>query len=220
MILINLLPPELKRKERSKLLLPEIPVKKTLLWTTAGLVGIQTLLSVLALGISLRAIGMKHEIVSLTKDTLETRKMKSETLAAQNRLKDIRQLTTKKFYWATILNALTQSVTKGVWLRSLSVEETFAQAPKKAAAPDRKTTPARKQNAPAQKVTSLRLAGSVYAAGQETAYVGKFVKALKDNEALKELFSAIELSDTNQRKIGEYDVFDFVLLCKFRKDKI
>ena len=66
----------------------------------------------------------------------------------------------------------------------------------------------------------LKLEGSVTASGQETAFIGKYVKSLKDNATFTELFRDIELSNINQRKIKEFDVYDFVLICKFRKGKI
>ncbi len=221
MILINLLPPELKRREPSKLVLPEIPIKKTLASLTVGVLVIQALLSVAALGVGMRASGMRREIASLTESLAELKKIKSQTVALQGRMRDIRALTSKKFYWASILSALTESTTKGVWLRSLTLIEGAAEArktPAPAAKADKK--PAKKTETAPVSTKIVKLEGSVYAPGQETAYVGRFVKALKDNATLKEVFGEIELSNTNQRKINDYDVFDFVLLCRFKKEKL
>ena len=227
MILINLLPPELRRRETAKIVLPEIPIKKTLITVGLGLVALQILLSLITMGASARASMMRHEIASLTGQLQETKKIKSQTLSALNKLQEIRSLTAKKFYWASILNALTNSITKGVWLRSLSLGEVVI-APRTPPPSAKKTeeTFQKKKEAPQKKepppqiIKTIKLEGSVYAAGQETAFIGKFIKALKENEYFQGLFSDIELSNTNQRKISEYDVFDFVLLCKFKKDKI
>ena len=221
MILINLLPPDLKRRETSKLVMPEIPIKKTLISLAAGLVVIQVLLSVVALGVAMRASGVKHEIATLSEQLQETKKIKSQTISSQNKLRDIRALTAEKFYWASVLSALTESATKGVWLRSLVLTEGLAATAKRAPpAVKGGGTAKRTDPATAPKTKIVKLEGSVYAPGQETAYIGKFVKALKDHETLKNLFSEIELSNINQRKINEYDVFDFVLFCKFKRDKI
>jgi hypothetical protein len=71
-----------------------------------------------------------------------------------------------------------------------------------------------------QRSLTLKLDGSVYAAGQETAFIGKFVKSLKENSFFNDLFSQIDLSNISQRKINEYDVYDFTLFCRFKKEKI
>lgn len=221
MILINLLPPELKRRESSKLVLPEIPIKKTLIYLGAGFLIIQAILSVVTLGVVMRAGGMKREIATLSETLQEIKKAKSQTISSQNKLRDIRSLTAKNFYWASVLNALTESATKGVWLRSLVLTEGLADRPKRTPSTAKAGGAVKKADSPAVSPPKImKLEGSVYAPGQETAYIGKFVKALKDNEALKNLFSEIELSNINQRKINEYDVFDFVLFCKFKRDKI
>ncbi len=220
MIEINLLPEELRKKESVRIALPDIPIKKTLILFTLGFVVLQLLLSLAALAVALRASGMTHEIEMLTQTLQETKKIKSQTIASLNRLKDIRNLTDKKFYWSSVLDALTDSVTKGIWLRSLTLEEGLAETPKKPAVSSGSSASGKKTEALSPKTQIMKLEGSVYAPSQETAFIGKFVKALKEHDYLKNLFSEIELSNINQRKISEYDVFDFVLLCKFKRDKI
>jgi hypothetical protein len=111
------------------------------------------------------------------------------------------------------MNALSDSMTKGVWLRGLSLSEMTVQAPP---APAVKGAPAPKTGG-TSKEWFLKIEGSTVAQGQETAYVGKFIKELKDNKTLSGVFEGIELSDMNQRKIREYEVYDFVLMCKFKK---
>ena len=88
-------------------------------------------------------------------------------------------------------------------------------------ASDAGAAPANKKEIVAtQKVWSLKLEGSAYAPGQETAFIGKFMQALKQDALFSELFDDIQLSNINQRKISNYDVYDFVLVCHFKKDKI
>ena len=56
--------------------------------------------------------------------------------------------------------------------------------------------------------------------GEETAYTGKFIKELKANSLFNGLFNDIELSQINQKRIKDFDVYDFVILCTFKKGKI
>ena len=229
MILINLLPQELRKKETSKIVLPEIPIKKTLIAIGLSLLGLQLLLSFAALFFVWREASIKQEIKLLTAQVQETRKIKSQTVSVLNKLKDIRGLTEKKFYWASLLNAISASLTKGVWLRNLLLGEIVEEAPRPVAAPvskagrvEKTASAGRVEKTPSasQPIRVLRLEGSVVAPGQETAFIGKYVKSLKENAYFTELFRDIELSAINQRKIKEFDVYDFVLFCKFKKGKI
>jgi len=63
----------------------------------------------------------------------------------------------------------------------------------------------------------LLLEGSVLAPGQETAHVGRFMKSLQDNPLLAKVFSDIRLATMAQKRIKERDIFEFTLVCKFRK---
>ena len=65
----------------------------------------------------------------------------------------------------------------------------------------------------------LRIEGSVIGQGQETAYVGKFIKSLKDNEFMSGVLGDVTLSGMNQKKIKDYDVYDFIVLCPVKKDR-
>ena len=223
MILINLLPPELRKTETQKIVLPEIPIKKTLIVSGLSLLALLLLLTAVVGFFTWREATMRHQIDQLTGELQETRRIKTQTKASLEKLQDIRNLTDKKFYWASLLNAVSESMTKGVWLRSLSLDEVMEEAPRRAlpvskpAEGDKK--PERK-TAPPTAVRVLKLEGSVTAAGQETAFIGKYVKSLKENATFSDLFRDVELSNINQRKIKEFDVYDFVLLCKFRKGKI
>ena len=61
----------------------------------------------------------------------------------------------------------------------------------------------RSPSVPAPRV--LYLEGSVVGPGQETAFIGKFIKQLKENPLFAELFEDIRLSTINQRKIKRED---------------
>jgi len=254
MILINLLPPELRRKEAPKLSLPDIPVKKTLLVVGAGILALQLLLSITAVFYSTRYAIAKHEAATLSSKLQSVNQAKKRISVVAKKMQDIRTLTEKNFYWASILNEISMTATRGIWLRSLTVEEATVQKKSKAgdidveggkktkkeslkkAAPEKKSADAKKKSdkksdkgdSDKKKETTtetqrfLRLDGScVGAAGQETALVGKYLKALRDDAYFKELFGDdINLSGMNQRKLGEADVFDFTIQCRFKKGKL
>ena len=219
MILINLLPQELRKKEVTRIVMPEIPIKKTLIAIGAALAALQILLTLVAVFFSLREAAVKHEITILTSQTQETHQFRTQTLTVLNKLKDIHALTDKKFYWASVLNAISESLTKGVWLRGLSLDEVIEETPRVADA-SVKANAGKKSQSKNQTIRVMKLEGSVTASGQETAFIGKYVKSLKENPYLTELFRDVELANINQRKIKEFDVYDFILLCKFRKGKI
>lgn len=255
MILINLLPPELRRKEAPKITLPEIPVKKTLLIVGVGVLALQLLLSITAVFYSTRYAIAKHEANTLSSKLRDVKQAKSRTSVIAKKMQDIRTLTDKNFLWASILNEISMTATRGIWLRSLGVEEVSMEKkrkrddvdveggkkakkekPKKAA-PEKKSPTAKKSadkkdqskaDSDKKKVLVvetehiLKLEGSCAgASGQETALIGKYLKSLKDDAYFKELFGDdINLSGMNQRKLGEADVFDFIVQCRFKKGKI
>lgn len=218
MITINLLPEELRRKETPKVLLPEIPIKKTLIAIGLALVVVQFLLSLLAAVFGLRAGGIRREIRRLSEETRQIQDLKTKTSAAQDKLKIIRSMTQEEFYWASVLNSISESLTKGVWLRSLSLEDVPEDPSKVVKTPPLKTASKKPSSVPMTRV--LKVDGSVMAPGQETAFIGRYVKSLKEEPYFTGLFMDIRLDGILQRKIKDFDVYDFTLLCKFRKGKI
>lgn len=195
-------------------MLPEIPILKILPIVVAVFFAL-LLLFVLIAGIQgIQYKAAQASMADLTKRHSEMIKQKNETAEAAKKLQQLESMAGRKFYWWKMLNALTDSMTKGVWLRELSLVEMKPTV--SVAAPASTDPKAPKPKAPG-KEWFLKLQGSTVAQGQETAYVGKFIKELKDDEVFSTFFDGVELADMNQRKIREYDVYDFVLLCKFKK---
>ena len=137
MSLVNLLPPELRRKEAPKITLPEIPVKKTLLFLGVGILALQLLLSVVAVFYSTRYKIVKYETTSLSSRMGAVRQAKSQTSALAKKMQDIRTLTEKKFYWSRVLNDLSITTSRGIWLTSLSVEDLVVPKVKAKNSPDK-----------------------------------------------------------------------------------
>lgn len=210
MIQINLLPAEFRKKESVKLVLPEIPIQKTLTIGLGVFFGAQILISAFAGYEKLELGFLRKEVASLDAELKTVTARKAETAFLERRLKEAGGVAKRKFAWSSLLNELSASTTKGVWLRDFSVQEgQESQVVKKKEG----------KNAAAAKVRYLKLEGSAIGPGQEMAFIGKFLKSLKENARLSALFGEIEVSSINQRKIKEYDVADFTMIFVFKKDK-
>ena len=221
MIELNLLPEEFRRKEAQKLVLPELPIKKILLIVLPSIVGIQVLLSVVAFGVKIRAQGLKSEIAGMRKKTETITAHKAETAQIRAKLVQVDSQVKRSYYWSKLLNAVSDSMIKGVWLNTLSM----AEEPSSAHRVQRQAKAGSKSSAAAVPASTtmlkvLKLNGSVVGKGDETENVGKFIKELKSNSVLSGLFLDVELSDMTQRKIKEFDVYDFVITCVFKEHPV
>ena len=214
MIQTNLLPEEFRKKERIKLTLPEIPLRKFSLIFFGVFFVAQLSLSFFAFYKKTRIGDAKKEIAAFKAQNRDLTLRKTETAMMKVRLKEAEALTRHDFFWSRLLNDISDSIPKGVWLTRFSVQEAEGTAEAVRAASGR----ARKGQAfAAAKV--LRLEGSAVGPGQETAIIGKFIKELKENAGLEEIFQDVKLSDINQKKIRDADVYDFVLICVFKQGK-
>ncbi len=220
MIEINLLPEELKVSRKGRSFLQRIPPRRALGLFLAFFFAAQVLLTVFSLLKQLELAQTKQELMRLKQEYHTVIQKKTETGQAMAKLKQVQGLTARKFTWSQLLNALSDSVTKGVWLRTLSVVETEPLTPVRRLSPPEAKGKKLKVPGDGEKLRSLKIEGSVVAKGQETAYIGKFIKELKTNALFIELFDDIDLSNINQKKIKDVDVYDFTLTCVFRKGKI
>ena len=204
MIEINLLPAEYRPKAVSKFVLPEIPIKKTLLTVTGMIFVIQVFASLFAVYEVFDLLRVKGQIARLEVTGVQVTKEKADISALASRMIKIRSMTERKYYWASLLNSLTRSMSKGVWLTGFSITS---------------VKPGEIKSAPAA-TRVLKLDGSVVGPGEETASIGKFIKELKADEVFNDLFSSIELSNMVQKKIRDFDVYDFSIYCAFKSNKV
>ena len=200
MIEINLLPQEYRPKAAPKFVMPELPAKKTFLFVAGCIFVVQLLASLFALYEVTELAMVKKRVAELTDQTSLVALKKTQTAAIGERLRKIRTITDRKFEWVSLLGALTNSTTKGVWLSGCSVVDVPVTGGK---------TTAR----------VLKLDGSVVGQGEETAFTGKFIQQLKADPIFTGLFSGVELSNLVQRKIREFDVYDFSIYCTFKPEK-
>ena len=257
MIEINLLPEELRKKEVPRLALPVGQIIKTV---AIGF-GVFLLAQLLFIGLVFYKqveLGLlDKQVADLRNDTAKIARMKSEITAVKLHLTQVQGLVERKFYWTQALNAISDSTTKGIWLRGFSLgqgempeskdksrdkekkekekrakEKEAKEAKEEKSSKDKnskedkekekgkekskeKAVSSEKESAPRR---HLRLEGSVVGSGEETALVGKFIKELKSNPGFSRVFERVELMNMTDRKIKDYDVYDFVLICVFEKN--
>ncbi len=209
----NLLPEELRKKERSRLSLPEVPIRKVALIFFGVFFTAQIFLSFFAFYERIQIRRVTQEAAQMKVQNHDLMLRKSETASMRVRSKEVDALCRREFFWTQILNDLSDSVTRGIWLTGFSISDGEEGSP-------RASGPASKRSKPAEAVKVLHLEGSAVGPGQETATIGKFIKELKENPSLNTVFQDIKLSDINQKKIREADVYDFVLICVFKQGKI
>ena len=214
MIEINLLPEELRKREIAKLKLPEIPTLQKITYALLIFIGFQVLVSFFALYQRVEILGVRSQIASLKQENKEILRRKSETAVLNSRLRKIEFMTKRKLFWSSLLNSLSHAMSKSVWLRQFSILDLDLSGSGVFAGTQGESS----AGSAAQKIRCLKLEGSAVGQGQETSYIGKFVKGLKESGSFAGFFAQIELSNINQRKIKDFDVYDFELVCVFRKE--
>lgn len=228
MIEINLLPEELRKKESVKLSLPAMPAlpKKTVLLAVGVVLGVQVLFTAFAFFQKGEAAAVRKDITALNESNRGLVAQKTESAEIRKRLSQIDHLLQRKFFWSSLLNALTDSMIKGVWLTNLSIAESNASPMikktvevtlSKADTLSPRKTVSSTSRTPPKSSKMLKLEGSVVGPGEETALIGKFIKKMKGNALFDKLFAEIEPANINQKKIREFDVYDFTIGCVFKE---
>lgn len=219
MIEINLLPQEYRKKEGPKISLPAVAIGKTIVVAMGIFFVVQLGLAAFAVSQHVSLGATEREVERLTAENREIARHKDQIEFVRKRMLKIDQMTARPFYWAKLLNGLSDSVIKGVWLNEFSLIEVRLRAEEKAEndAPAEGDKP--KRAARPKFSRQLNLAGSVVGQGDETAYIGKFIQELKENPELSQILDSIELSDIMQKRVQETDVYDFLIICGFKKEK-
>lgn len=210
MIEINLLPSEHRKKEHTRLALPsDLPAGKIVLMALGGIFAVQLLVSGYAFFQTSRLSQVSIEIEKLKIENKEITEQKNEIVAMKVRAQEVDTLSVRPFFWSNLLSAISDSTLKGIWLNDLSIGE----------GPAPEAVGASQSGSDTATVRYLRIEGSAVGQGDETASIGRFITELKQNPQLAELFDDVRLSNINQRKIREFDVYDFMLVCVFKKGK-
>jgi hypothetical protein len=212
MIEINLLPDELKKKESpfANLSLPVFNMQKLpVLSIAAAFAGLLVVVQVLVIAMSIYSKVTLNELekkyADITPKKREADALKAKSDAITKRVNTIDELMGKRFSWAMKLNALSDSMSPGIWLSELEYDE----------------RPLANLKAAKGKASGMpgRLLMNGFAAGsgeQGLALIGKFITSLKENEAFYSDFSDIELIASKSDKAEGQEVMNFRIGCVFK----
>ena len=219
MIDINLLPEELKASRRKagfslgaiKGLFASTDFKLGSLaaWLAAFLIFLQSiiLVSQISSRIRLNILKSGYSKMSLKKHDVDSIKAEIDAISRKSPLID--SALTRGFSWAQKLNALSDSMTPGIWMAELSYDETSLQ--KKEANKSARAVKAKKSL-----IRSLMLSGYAYTAGEDpTAAIGKFISSLKANRNFYDGFQNIAIESIKGEKIENQEVMSFKIVCLF-----
>ena len=230
MIEINLLPEEMRKKEprfkkidfsgfnMSEIKMQNVPVKRIAIIAALVLVSFHAIL----LGIGVYSISSGRsssaQYRSILSQKNEYDSLKSRLDLINRKVGTIDELMVKRFSWAKKLNALSDSMTPGIWLSNLSYEEKLGEkisGSKSQQSSDKKGS---KKGASDKKVFKyMVLSGYASSMGEEgTALIGKFIKSLKDNPDFYSDFIDIELGVIRSDRVTNQEVMSFKITCLFK----
>lgn len=186
MIEINLLPEEFKIKPKAKKIAVAVEVKY-FLYLIPFILGILVCVYIYLLGLNLFKNAQLARL-NANWQKLEPEREKLEGFKKQYALlnedvKIIEQLTKQSIGWSEKLNKLSLLLPYGVWFSEISV------------------TP-----------SDFVLHGSVVSLQKDgMGLITEFIEKIKKDAAFSEDFKNLELSSTQSKAIGGYDILDFVL---------
>jgi len=124
---------------------------------------------------------------SMAADKKECDQVADELKALQARMNSLRPITSvPQLHWAMLLNEISDSVPKGVWLREILFEN-----------------------------GSMAIYGSsVSKMKTEMVETGNFVAALKEKSSIKDSFSSVDVDSIQRRENTTVSIADFTLKAK------
>jgi hypothetical protein len=238
MIEINLLPDELKKRQiglkkfdLANLNLKSFPVAKIVIMAAGILI-------VLHAGLFAAATYSNRTLKELSKkyneilpNIREADVLKSRSVMMVKKVNAINELMVKRFSWAKKLNALSDSMTAGIWLTDISYDEKLGERTvTRPAAPQIPVMAqmGRERRIPAEPATTtvtekavmryLYVSGCASSPGEDgAAVVGKFIKSLKDNPSFYSDMADIELGSIKSDRIEDQEVMRFKITCTFKE---
>ena len=202
MIEINLLPPNLRVKKREPIKLPSLPVIPVAAGIVALMLAIQVLLLVFIQLKSVSRDSLKRKIASIAASNKEAMAVDAALKAISSKFELIDKLSASRFDVARKLNDISDSMTSGVWLRSIDVKK--GESPVE----------------PGILKETLVIEGSSITSGETgEAAIGKFVNSLKENASFSSDFDNIEIGKEERRKVQNTEIMDFVVICHFKKGR-
>ena len=197
MIEIDLLPLELREK---KIIHFEQFFQTKLFLTILGCLVLFHLSLYTATGINSRRFdALQRNWQNLSSKRTEIDRLKGELTEINRKIPLIEQLISNRLLWSRELNIISDLLIAGIWLNELSLE---------------------KQKTAEDKVSeSLIIRGSAASRTKdEPALIGRFMQNLKDDSVFSANFT-VELGPIKKRLIGQTEVMDFILICRFKQNK-
>jgi Tfp pilus assembly protein PilN len=193
MIEINLLPEELRKKKSEPVFNLNMEAEKLRFLAIGGAAGI---LILIVIALSLGSFIRKAQI----NDLLSREKVFSDRLSKidginkeitvlKAKMAVLDQLTKRKFLWTEKLNQLSDLLLPGIWFTHIYTDSE----------------------------NRLMIEGSVISKSEEAmAFVGKFMKNVKDNQQFFKDFKSIKLESVQRKNKEERDVVDFKISLYFQ----
>ncbi|MFH1777904.1 MAG: hypothetical protein ABH952_10155 [Candidatus Omnitrophota bacterium] len=130
--------------------------------------------------------------------------LKNQINLYRQRITDIEQLAKREFLWAEKLNAISDALIDGIWLKNIAYEQQFISS----------------QELENPQITRfLIINGTAISRGNnEMSYIGQFLRNLKENSSFIETFENAQLSSVQQRNISGIEVMDFTIVLEFKKE--
>jgi len=216
MIEINLLPQELRKKESpfakidfSALSLKNIPIAGVAIGVVGLVVAVQLFVSAMSLYYNVTLGSLNRRYGAIAEKKKEADALKLRTAIINKKSGAIDELMLKRFSWAKKLNALSDSMTPGIWLVELNYDEQSVDRSAAAMRPGQGKGPG-----PAG---ALVISGYAAGAGEQgAALVGKFIKNLKESEVFFSDFNQIELVSIKADRVQNQEVMNFRISCFFK----
>jgi len=233
MIEINLLPQELRKKETalrkfeiSNISLRNMPVFKITFAVIGIFIALHLILFLVMAYANLSYASINKKYAQILPQKKEADALKVQYDAINKKVGVIEELMGKRFSWTNKLNALSDCVTPGIWLRDLSYEEKTTQGTTThpGGTPSAADMKAKKEPAPKGKTANVQkyivISGYASSMGEQaTLLIGRFMKSLKDDEKFYSDFSDIQLGAIRSDKIDQQEVMSFTITCLFKQEQ-
>jgi len=205
MLKINLLPPELRRKKKRKIVVFEATQTLLILIIACEIVaflGIYVFINVKVGSKQKELKEVRAEIDKLQSEVREVRILEEDAMKMEKRIQIIDQLMFSSLSWSRKLNEISNLIPDNIWLTSLSLNQQSVSLPQGGSAiKDVLVLKAKVIALPGEKAIDL---------------VGVFMNNLKFNPSFFETFSTVEFMGTTIEKIEEKEVVGFELRCLFK----
>lgn len=193
MIEINLLPEELRKKKSEPAFNLNIASEKVRFLAIGGAAGILVLIVITLFLISFIRDAQINRLLAKERNFSDRLSkidsVNKEITVLKTKMGTLDQLTNRKFLWAEKINQLSDLVLPGIWFTRVYTDLE----------------------------NRLIIEGSVVSKSEEAmAFVGKFMKNIKDDQRFFADFKNIKLESVQRRNKDERDVVDFKIALYFQ----